>query len=212
MIVENLSGDKSWLVSLPPEQHKEICYTRCYLFPVFWSSDENFLYFFTFPADTDPFILTQPAISVMKVSLHSGTISYVLPPRQDNLYHFAFSSDGEWLVFTLSNQPTETFTLINLLTEQSDSFVIQMNAEAIGIIKWSPYNHIFVFNAYGEDWESEFYLVNAHDYSFRKFNLGSYSFYQFEWISPTEIYFSPLYLSDQPLLLNIQTGETTPAD
>lgn len=212
LIINNLAGDKSWLVTLPLEHHKGICHVACNIFPVLWSSHENFLYYYAFPADSDPGYLTLPANSVMKVSLHNGQISYVLPPRQDSFYYYAFSPDGEWLVLTLSNQPIDTFTLVNLFTKKSDSFVIQMNIKAIGIIKWSPHNHVFAFNAYGEDWESEFFLVNAQDYSYRKFDLDQYPLWQFEWISPSEIKLSSDYNDQAPLLLNTQTGETTPIE
>jgi hypothetical protein len=213
LVVENLAGDKIWKVTLPEEVHDQVCGTGCWLHPIFWSADGNYLFFYTFPAAMDWPISSSAAKAIMRLSLQSGDVDYVLPPRQNEFYYFGFSPNGEWLVYTFGHKPSLTFSVVNMFTEEHDSFVINIEAELLGKILWSPFDHVFVFHVITNGYsQTEFYVVNIQDFSFRKIYQGDLPFAHFEWYSPKEIILLPGSYSDQPAwIVNIQTGETTPA-
>jgi hypothetical protein len=209
MIVENLTGDKSWLVIFPHEYQHEFCYDSCWIKPVLWSPDGGYLYYKAYIGGSGVAFSLTSAVAVMRISLRTKETGYLLPPQEYH-YTFALSPQGERMVYTLRNQENVEFNLVDLQSLERTSFTYAIQYETFGDIIWSPYDRVFIFNTFDENYLSSIYLVNAQDFSYKKIFEGQLFLHEStEWLSPTEINFT---LPTESVIVNTQTGETTPAD
>lgn len=193
-----------------------------------WSPDNKFVYLVTYPMDTD-FIMDQPAHGIAKLSLVTGAVSYIITPNYTAVegeiyqmpiyYSYAFSNNGQWLVYANKNGRSIDFTLLNLVSNDVRYFsVVVAEDAAYGDITWSPDDRFFVFSAaeslidLGRSDDFSVFLVTIEDLSVKRIYLhGDKFLYYPEWISNKEVEYD--YTSRNgsggKLILNIETGEVT---
>lgn len=211
LLVENRTGDKSWLVTLDDQVHDQFCLGACAFEPVLWAEDGASVYVRAYIAFEGQVFSESDAVSMLQVSLDDGTITPMLPPRIPS-YFFVLSPDETWLLFSFSDGGFPIFTLINLETHERDSFMYSIHSDHYGNFYWSPYDRCIVFEAYifGED--DAIHLINTEDLSHKLLYKGDlFTVEYIEWVSATEIKLT-FNTGDPPILINTQTGETTPAD
>jgi len=143
LIVKNRTG-KVYVLQLTdflPNEFKDLDGGQGNLFPIEWTNDEQFLFFYPMinVSGWGPCYLGYRSLGLFRLSLADGTVTTVLPSQGDLVwYDFSFSPNGRYLAYA-----NEKPHVLDLRT--GENYSIKVSEEISGDLVWSPDSKTLAF-------------------------------------------------------------------